>query len=63
MLKEILVLINKEAAKHTGICFLQLYICQVPATAEDWQKVASKFNSKGNYPCCIGALDGKHIAI
>lgn len=63
MLKDILVLLNKEAAMHTGICFLQLSICQVPATAEDWQKVASEFNNKWNYPCCIGALDGKHIAI
>ena len=63
MLKEILILINKEAAIHTGICFLQLSICQVPATAEGWQKVASEFNNKWNYLCCIRALDGKHIAI
>ena len=63
VLKEILVLINKEAAIHTGICFLQLSICQVPATAEGWQKVASEFNNKWNYLCCIRALDGKHIAI
>ncbi|XP_068759068.1 uncharacterized protein [Montipora capricornis] len=36
---------------------------KVPDTADQWEKVAREFNNKWNYPCCIGALDGKHIAI
>ncbi|CAB3982082.1 Hypothetical predicted protein [Paramuricea clavata] len=30
---------------------------------EDWLKIADEFKTKWNYPCCLGALDGKHIAI
>lgn len=26
-------------------------------------EVADDFKNKWNYPCCIGALDGKHIAL
>ncbi|KAI0221825.1 hypothetical protein LSAT2_026913 [Lamellibrachia satsuma] len=36
---------------------------KVPATAEHWRKIAVEFHTKWNYPCCIGALDGKHVAI
>ena len=35
----------------------------MPATAEDWRGVAMEFEVKWNNPCCIGALDGKHVAI
>ena len=30
---------------------------------QDWNKIEQKFNTKWNFPNCIGALDGKHIAI
>ncbi len=36
---------------------------QIPSTSEEWKEVSNGFLSKWNYPCCIGALDGKHIAI
>ena len=36
---------------------------QLPSTHEEWEHVASAFESKWNYGNCIGALDGKHIAI
>ncbi|KAI0229409.1 hypothetical protein LSAT2_020154 [Lamellibrachia satsuma] len=36
---------------------------QVPASEDDWRKVADEFESKWNYPGCIGAIDGKHVAV
>lgn len=35
----------------------------MPKTAEEWDKVAEDFQSKWNFPHCIGAIDGKHIRI
>ncbi|XP_064107954.1 uncharacterized protein LOC135216512 [Macrobrachium nipponense] len=32
-------------------------------TPEEWNDVAKRFASKWNYFNCVGALDGKHIAI
>ena len=29
----------------------------------EWKSIANEFFNKWNYPCCIGALDGKHISI
>ncbi|XP_062575927.1 uncharacterized protein LOC134237799 [Saccostrea cucullata] len=36
---------------------------KVPNSWEDWQKIAKEFEDKWNFPNCIGAMDGKHIAI
>lgn len=30
---------------------------------EQWLNIANKFNYKWNFPHCVGAVDGKHIAI
>ena len=35
----------------------------MPQTQVEWEKIAEEFHTKWNYPFCIGALDGKHIAI
>ena len=35
----------------------------LPATANDWLRVAKEFEEEWNFPTCIGALDGKHIMI
>ena len=34
-----------------------------PKTAEEWKEVAGKFSSLWNFNNCLGAIDGKHIAI
>lgn len=36
---------------------------QLPSKKEDWIKVAQRFHEIWNHPNCIGALDGKHVAI
>lgn len=36
---------------------------QTPCYAKDWLQIADDFETKWNYPCCIGAIDGKHISI
>jgi len=35
----------------------------MPSTEDEWVKVADNFYTKWNYPNCIGAIDGKHVAI
>lgn len=34
-----------------------------PKTEEEWLEVAEKFSSRWNYHNCLGAIDGKHIAM
>lgn len=38
-------------------------ISQIPNTAEEWLHIAEDFWVKWNFPNCIGALDGKHVAM
>ena len=35
----------------------------MPTTMDEWLSVAEMFEQKWNYPCCIGAIDGKHFAL
>ena len=34
-----------------------------PSTPEEWRPIADQFSRRWNLPHCIGALDGKHIAM
>ena len=34
-----------------------------PSTPESWKNVADGFFTRWNFPNCMGAIDGKHIAI
>ena len=67
-------LINPPVGRHIGntICnFIPEVIIQVYSdellsctiTLEDWKEVADLFSSQWNLPHCVGALDGKHVAI
>lgn len=36
---------------------------QIPRTSEEWIEVSEAFARTWNFPHCLGALDGKHVAI
>ena len=36
---------------------------KVPSSPGEWLTVAEKFESRRQFPNCIGAIDGKHIAM
>ncbi|XP_068223754.1 uncharacterized protein [Palaemon carinicauda] len=38
-------------------------VLRCPKTEEDWKEVAARFSSRWNYHNCLGAVNGKHIAI
>ncbi|XP_064089210.1 uncharacterized protein LOC135203412 [Macrobrachium nipponense] len=38
-------------------------VMKCPKTPEEWNDVAKRFTSKWSYFNCVGALDGKHVAI
>ena len=38
-------------------------VLQCPSSVEEWVAVAKEFYDLWNFPLCLGALDGKHIAI
>ncbi|XP_049769195.1 uncharacterized protein LOC126106842 [Schistocerca cancellata] len=47
----------------TAICnTLKDQYLKAPATEEEWEKIAKEFDELWQFPNCIGAMDGKHIA-
>ena len=60
---------------HNTISILIRRVCQaiyeeyrqevwtVPSTAEGWKEISELFSTRWNFHNCLGALDGKHIAI
>ena len=35
----------------------------MPNSQQEWEKIADNFNAKWQFPNCIGAVDGKHVAL
>lgn len=53
--------IIKETCEAIWDCF---HIEELLIPAQDkWREIATEFEDIWNFPKCIGALDGKHIAI
>ncbi|XP_041361954.1 uncharacterized protein LOC121377926 [Gigantopelta aegis] len=44
------------------ISCLKSYV-QLPRTQEEWSLVSQDFKAQWNFPHCLGAIDGKHVAI
>lgn len=40
-----------------------VFLLQFPSTSEDWKHIADDFRLKYQFWNCVGAIDGKHIAI
>jgi len=38
-------------------------VINCPTSPDEWREVAEAFASRWNFPNCIGAIDGKHVAI
>ena len=57
------------------ICFAVKEVCQAiveeykdelmtcPTSLDGWRKIAGDIYSKWNFPHCLGALNGKHVAM
>ncbi|XP_042146147.1 uncharacterized protein LOC115316675 [Ixodes scapularis] len=41
---------------------LQLLSHMVPSTRTEWKQIAEKYEDLWQFPDCVGALDGKHVA-
>jgi len=57
-----------EATILPEVCkaIIQVYkdeVLSCPKTEEEWKEVAEKFSSRWNYHNCLGAVDGKHVAM
>lgn len=63
-----LILLEKLCGAWGGVILfrdLSIYsICpQFPRTTDEWLHISQQFDDRWNFPNCLGAVDGKHIAI
>lgn len=35
----------------------------MPKTENEWEEVAKQFNTRWQFPNCVGAVDGKHVVM
>lgn len=42
---------------------MQFFLFQFPKSEEEWKDVSKMYEDRWNFPHCLGAIDGKHIAI
>ncbi|XP_068227663.1 uncharacterized protein [Palaemon carinicauda] len=51
-----------EVCKAIIVVYKAEVLC-CPKTEEEWKEVVTRLNSRWNYHKCLGAVDGKHIAM
>ena len=54
--------ITKETCRAVWQVLNEKYL-RAPSLPDDWEDIAEEFMQLWNFPHCIGAIDGKHIAI
>ena len=52
----------------TEVCWaitknMQSMYLKTPSTADEWERISSKFNERWEFPNCLGAIDGKHVVM
>lgn len=55
-------LCKNERTLHVLLIY-GVYFFQTPTTEAEWREVAMGFETKWQFPNCLGAIDGKHIYI
>jgi hypothetical protein len=48
---------------HDSLCKNLSFFFYFPSSEEEWIDIAKGFGSRWNFPNCLGAVDGKHVAI
>ena len=54
--------IIRDTCNKLWQCLQPEYV-SVPSTEDQWKAISNEFRLEWNFPHCIGALDGKHIAM
>ncbi|KAJ8035827.1 Protein ALP1-like [Holothuria leucospilota] len=44
-------------------CLQRQQAIKIPRTPEEWREISNAFATTWNFPHCVGAIDGKHVAI
>ena len=55
--------IINETCEAIWTVMLSNDILKVPTTEDEWRQIAHDFESKWNFDHCVGAIDGKHVAM